>query len=537
MRANNESQFLQELNFGLHLKSESYIALRLTNNDPEALGMALRKGLTENFRGIVLVELPMVSNKAVRSAYFKNIEDDDDEEEDQWKIWNKFHEATGYHTQVQVALVMTSDLPSNEELKRWLGEYVGMLIIPHTTFMTNNSNYPVLSRPHQQVLAMFIQYNKDCQISIEPRGLDDHRTRNYGEYVNFLINNKVDMKSDSSMDDSTRYPLQPLKDNLDTTTYEVFEMDPAKYILYQRAIEAAMRDKIAEAEKETKRLVLVVLGAGRGPLIRAALNACKNTQRKLKILVVEKNPNAIVTLTNLISVMWPNEDITLISKDMRKLTLNEKADIIVSELLGSFGDNELSPECLDGAQHLLKNDGVSIPYNSISYLRPVMTTKIHNLLEDGQMRKKRSSQFSDKKYAICSEVNWLVKFCSVYYIDKSKEVFRFVHPNHDKPIDNSRYTKLHFKSNIDCILHGFSGYFTAQLYKDIEISILPEVHTQGMASWFPIFFPVERRYINKGERISIEMWRKVGPDKVWYEWRAQDGIIANEGGENHPILL
>ena len=31
-----------------------------------------------------------------------------------------------------------------------------------------------------------------------------------------------------------------------------------------------------------------------------------------------------------------------------------KADIMVSELLGSFGDNELSPECLDGAQRYLK---------------------------------------------------------------------------------------------------------------------------------------------------------------------------------------
>jgi type II protein arginine methyltransferase len=28
-------------------------------------------------------------------------------------------------------------------------------------------------------------------------------------------------------------------------------------------------------------------------------------------------------------------------------------DILVSELLGSFGDNELSPECLDGAQRVL----------------------------------------------------------------------------------------------------------------------------------------------------------------------------------------
>lgn len=39
---------------------------------------------------------------------------------------------------------------------------------------------------------------------------------------------------------------------------------------------------------------------------------------------------------------------------MRNLKTPEKADIFVSELLGSFGDNELSPECLDGAQPMLK---------------------------------------------------------------------------------------------------------------------------------------------------------------------------------------
>ncbi len=31
-----------------------------------------------------------------------------------------------------------------------------------------------------------------------------------------------------------------------------------------------------------------------------------------------------------------------------------QGDILVSELLGSFGDNELSPECLDGVQPFLK---------------------------------------------------------------------------------------------------------------------------------------------------------------------------------------
>ena len=44
--------------------------------------------------------------------------------------------------------------------------------------------------------------------------------------------------------------------------------------------------------------------------------------------------------------------------DMRamqlQLSTSEKVDILVSELLGSFGDNELSPECLDGAECVLK---------------------------------------------------------------------------------------------------------------------------------------------------------------------------------------
>ena len=66
---------------------------------------------------------------------------------------------------------------------------------------------------------------------------------------------------------------------------------------------------------------------------------------------------------------------------------------MVSELLGSFGDNELSPECLDGAQKFLKglfqstegvsnyhliDGGISIPSAYTSYLAPVSSSKLHN---------------------------------------------------------------------------------------------------------------------------------------------------------------
>ncbi len=66
------------------------------------------------------------------------------------------------------------------------------------------------------------------------------------------------------------------------------------------------------------------------------------------------------------------------SADMRTWSAPEQADILVSELLGSFGDNELSPECLDGAQRLLAPDGISIPASYTSYLAPVTSTKLHD---------------------------------------------------------------------------------------------------------------------------------------------------------------
>lgn len=48
-------------------------------------------------------------------------------------------------------------------------------------------------------------------------------------------------------------------------------------------------------------LPVQVVGAGRGPLVRAALSAARRTQRRLKVYAIEKNPHAIVTLHKLVA--------------------------------------------------------------------------------------------------------------------------------------------------------------------------------------------------------------------------------------------
>ncbi len=234
---------------------------------------------------------------------------------------------------------------------------------------------------------------------------------------------------------------------------------------------------VPEGEKNSAELVVMVVGAGRGPLVRAVLNASKNIVRKMKIVIVEKNPNAINVLEAMLRDMWSNENIELIFNDMRQADYKGNVDILVSELLGSFGDNELSPECLDGVQNFLKPTGVSIPCNSISYLRPIMTKRTNsNIIRSYD--KKLESNVSPL------EVSWQTYLASVFYIDDCVETFTFEHPNRSEKIDNSRHKVLSFSSRKDCLLTGFAGYFTSKLYKDIEISIHPLTHTQSMRSWY-----------------------------------------------------
>ena len=95
-----------------------------------------------------------------------------------------------------------------------------------------------------------------------------------------------------------------------------------------------------------------------------------------KPLMHEQLP-ALVDAMCACACRW-EEQVTIVAADMRQWDAPEKADIIVSELLGSFGDNELSPECLDGAQAFLKEDGISIPTSYTSFLQPITTSKLWN---------------------------------------------------------------------------------------------------------------------------------------------------------------
>lgn len=285
----------------------------------------------------------------------------------------------------------------------------------------------------------------------------------------------------------------------------------------------------------------MVVGAGRGPLVEASLRGAETTQRECSIIVVEKNPHAVVTLKYYMSTKWQNRPFASVSLhhgDMRGFQASEKADIVVSELLGSFSDNELSPECLDGVYCAVKPDAISIPQSYTSFLRPIMSRELFERAQNCQ-------EINDKKWSFASlETGYVVFMKNVFSPCESRPLFTFEHTRLHLPPEsrnNLRFKEVTFDNSLDYVCHGFAGYFETILYKDVILSTNPTTHSQGMFSWFPIYFPLlAPLFIPAKSGLKVSFWRQSDGHRVWYEWCVSHPVateIQNSAGRSSYISL
>mmetsp|Transcript_17725 Transcript_17725/g.46750 ORF Transcript_17725/g.46750 Transcript_17725/m.46750 type:complete len:618 (+) Transcript_17725:130-1983(+) len=449
-----------------------------------------------------------------------------------WEMWNNFRLLCDQNSRLQVALELTADLPSTDrEMERWLAEPVRAVIVPADVFLTNKQGFPVLSKRHKSFLLQCFRYRVQVILQGLPdkvEGTDPEKQEadKYLHYIARLFQSKPALTPQEQFElpyhDYLQAPLQPLQDDLESQTYETFEKDPVKYVRYEEAIFRCMQHKMAAGRTE---FAAIVVGAGRGPLVAAVRSAAARAKAEVQVWAVEKNPNAVITLRHRCQIEgWTNVEV--VSCDMRFWSAPRKADIIVSELLGSFGDNELSPECLDGAQRFLAEDGVVMPCKYTSYLTPVTTPKLWNDVKN----------YNDLAHF---ETAYVVKFHQAFYPCKDiKECFKFAHPNWELT-SNDRYEEIDFTAEVDALVHGFAGYFHCELYEGLEVSINPDTYSEGMFSWFPIYFPLRTPVIIRtGQQLKSHWWRCTNDKKVWYEWavsRPTPAAVHNPGGRSYYI--
>jgi len=529
VRCNSEARLAQELKYASHLGLPA-IMVSLHGTSHTNLARLVSNHIAKGAAFQVWVQVPLV---APNPRQFEEVEQV--EAVDTWDWWNRFRLMANSINKINLCLAVSADIPDETQVLRWLGEPIKTVSVPTSLFLTNKKGYPVLSREHQGLIRKFVHLDIQIIVSGPSRG---HDVKYYQQYLEHLyqqvpVGDPLQQFA-RGYEDYLQCPLQPLMDNLESQTYEVFEKDPVKYSEYQAAMTAALADLVPEEERGTRVITLMVVGAGRGPLVRAALNASAKSGVQLRVFAVEKNPNAVVTLQQQQLEDW-GEKVTVISSDMREWNPPEEdyADILVSELLGSFGDNELSPECLDGAQKFLKPGGISIPCSYTSFLGPLQSSKLYNEVRQCK---------DETKHPLANfETPYVVHFQNRFELAPPQSLFTFVHPNRERIIDNSRYSELSFTIVADSVLHGFGGYFECKLYKDIMISILPSTHSPGMFSWFPILFPLrEPVQLKADDEVVLHFWRNVSTKHVWYEWALSSPStmsVHNPNGRSYEIGL
>ncbi|KAJ2785180.1 hypothetical protein GGI15_002009 [Coemansia interrupta] len=432
-----------------------------------------------------------------------------------WRRWRRVRDMCGHSRALELALVLDDSC----NFDRWRAEPVKLLIIPSAMFIPNDAGHPVLRRRDQKLVRQLADMG--AAVAVQHTG-DAGR---HMAYLRFLLR-PADRDAAALYSDAYRdvlqVPLQPLMDHLESETYATFEADLAKYDAYELAILRALQDSPQETP------LVVVAGAGRGPLVARVLSAAKRAERPVRVVALEKNPGAMVELQRRNRLEW-RDAVDLVFGDMRSHEPAEPADVLVSELLGSFGDNELAPECMDAAaRRLLRPGGTCIPQTYAAYLAPLSSATLHA----------RAAQYEGGHGL---ETPYVVNMHAAQLLAPSQRLWAFDHGERPaEPICFARHRRAEFAVDVAAVVHGFAGYFDAVLYADVRLSIRPEDHTADMHSWFPMFFPLAAPLnVEEGERVVVDVWRRCGAGRVWYEWVAQTptaaSVVHNVNGRQHWI--
>lgn len=204
--------------------------------------------------------------------------------QDGWLLWNKFRFLANHNHRIGVALEFTEDIfsaagssSSNSDsdsahgsadntsnadadadaagdysgnasinmIRRWCGENVKAIVLHTRIFYRNKKGFPVLDKPMQYAISLLLK--QKMQVIFKGRAHHEQKYLPYTQYIDHLRSKYSPHETDderfcAAYKDTLQSPLQPLTDNLESQTYEVFERDPVKYARYQDAVEAALRE-------------------------------------------------------------------------------------------------------------------------------------------------------------------------------------------------------------------------------------------------------------------------------------------------------
>ena len=262
--------------------------------------------------------------------------------------------------------------------------------------------------------------------------------------------------------------------------------------------------------------VVAEVGAGTGILSFFAAKGAK------RVYAIERT--GIIEVAKRISKSSKMKNIVFIKGDSGKVRLPEKCDVIISECLGYFAMQEnMVSDVLDFRKRWLKKKGRVIPRSIEMSIAPVSdATAFENVSfwsEAGAKYAIDMGALSD----IASNSTYRHQFNPRSLLSEPKIVNKI---DMEKESSIHLNKKIDFVAHRDAVLHGFCGFFKAQLAPGVVLDTSPAQRTHWRQEYFPV---VEQIPVKKGDKLSVRVSASLHKAYVDWNW----SLSVNGNKESH----
>uniref|UniRef100_A0A914ZAG4 Protein arginine N-methyltransferase n=1 Tax=Panagrolaimus superbus TaxID=310955 RepID=A0A914ZAG4_9BILA len=557
----NETRASASINaLRMELKHAAYLGLRTVIVPVNRINCKNLLRVVNHFLWIAVSEFNIVLLLPSNKKHF--LDHEDMEDDDIFNFWITIRSnLKNYHSEklsVGLKLVeetMDAEFNDSTMYSRWNGEPLNLFVLTAETFKfvpstTNlNSKMDYMSVSHKTLITDLCTAPDAQKFLVAPDSqIWPVQRKQIAEYLTPIITNAINSRQlpseenwDITLNDRLLLPMETIWRDLSSTEYDSMESDKCKYNLYGEALTKVLQSLSITFNHG---IVIYILGAGRGGLISVCMEVIKNRiqvnlHNLISIIAVEKNPHAVMSMSYKNESLW-HRKVRIIEGDMRFVLNDEnlpKADIIVSELLGSFGDNELAPECWQSSLPILKESTECIPFQFGTFAAPICSPKIRDQLRDSFVSvfdKERavSAKFDKEtgRFNYWRPKNWYdhVFVCPMkrfYEVAPPQHIAQFKFPKLNEDLSNDRHTVVKYDIKHSCEINGFAGYFAAVLANEVFLSNSSHFRKGRITcsrSWFPCYIPLrDGIHVKGGTELMFYFWRKTSNIGTWYEWRVE----------------
>jgi amino acid adenylation domain-containing protein len=304
----------------------------------------------------------------------------------------------------------------------------------------------------------------------------------------------------------------PLYDEL---LYNAMTSDIERNQRYQHAINELVRDK-----------VVVEIGTGQDAILA---RFCIEGGAK-KVYAIEAGEEAYHRATELVKRLGLEAKIILIHGYSTEIELPEKADICVSEIIGTIGGSEGVASILNNARRFLKEDGWMIPHRCI--------TKIAAISLPDELRENPGFNETPAHYVhqIFEQVGHpfdlrlcIKNFPKCYFISDSA-VFEDLAFTNTTETEYSQTITLNITKQAK--LDGFLLWINLYTSPGVILDNLEQENSNWLPVYFPVFHPSVEVY--PGDIIQATSIGKLSDNNINPDYHIQ-GKLIKENGEVIPF--